>query len=246
MQVSQNFLQVTFSIVSHGQGELIRYLLADIDAMYNKPSEIIITLNVPENEQFIEQYKHLNLRIIRNKIPRGFGSNHNSASKLSTANYFAIINPDIRLSADSRISLMIDFLEDSKIGAIGPAVYSSSGRLEDSARFFPTVISLLRRKFISGKSNDYKFSKCPLPVDWLAGMFIIFNKFYFNQLGGFDEKYFMYCEDIDICKRFKDANYIVILDPRVSVIHNAQRESSRSVKYFFWHIKSLCRYLFLS
>ena len=246
MQVPQTFLQVTFSIVSHGQGQMIKHLLTDIDAMYEKPSEIIITLNLPENEHFIDEYRHLNLRIIRNLSPKGFGENHNFACKLSTTNFFTIINPDIRLIPNFKISLMINFLGDSRIAAIGPAVYASNGTLEDSARFFPTVINLLRRKIFSGKSNDYKLSTFPLPVDWLAGMFIIFNKSYFNQLGGFDENYFMYCEDVDICKRFKEANYLVILDSRVSVIHDAQRESRRNFKYLFWHVKSLCRYLFLS
>lgn len=233
---------ISFSIVSHGQGQLVNQLLYDISNLQDIPQEIILTLNIPEDEGFLKRYSHLNITIVRNSESKGFGCNHNYAFQISTADYFAIINPDIRIPPSFQIMPMLNYLCNRQVAAIAPTVYSVSGELEDSARVFPTIFKIASRVIGFNKGPDYITCSNPIEVDWVAGMFVVFTSNKFLEVSGFDEKYFMYCEDIDICQRFKNLNYKIVLDCRASVIHDAQRTSRRKLKYFFWHIKSLFRY----
>lgn len=239
-----NFSPTTYSIVSHGQGRLVNQLLYDINNLQEQPLEIILTLNIPEDEEYLRNYSNLKIKIIRNSEPKGFGSNHNFAFQLSNTDYFVIINPDIRIPVSFQIKPMLDYLSNEQVAAIAPAVYSASGGLEDSARVFPTILKIAFRVMGFNSAADYEFCSSPIDVDWVAGMFIIFNKIQFAEVSGFDESYFMYCEDIDICQRLRKLNYKIVLDYRYSVIHDAQRTSRRNIKYLFWHMKSLFRYFF--
>ena len=76
-------------------------------------------------------------------------------------------------------------------------------------------------------------------------MFLLFPRASFEALGGFDQRYHLYCEDVDICARVRLQGHDVVLCPRAKVIHHAQRSSHGSFKYFRWHLTSIAR-LFLS
>lgn len=233
---------ITLSVVSHGQGQFILNLLKDITQGLDVTYEIILTLNIPEDEYFLKEYASLPLNVIRNISIKGFGANHNAAYAQSRGKCFAIVNPDIRFQ-----SLLLDPLLKTiaieGVGACGPAVYSSDEKLEDSARNFPTVWSFFKRKFLRTKSPDYVWQQTPIQVDWLAGMFVVFNREAFEKIGGFDERYFMYLEDTDICRRLSLAGWRVLLQPSSKVIHDAQRSSRRSLQHLFWHLGSAFRFL---
>jgi hypothetical protein len=80
-------------------------------------------------------------------------------------------------------------------------------------------------------------------VDWVAGMFMLFAKKTFERLNGFNERYFLYYEDVDICARLNLAGLKVMVNPAARVVHYAQHSSHRSLKYLRWHISSLYRFL---
>ncbi len=75
-------------------------------------------------------------------------------------------------------------------------------------------------------------------------MFMLFRADTYRQLSGFDEHYFLYYEDVDLCRRLRQAGYEVVLVPQASVVHFAQRQSRRSPRHFLWHAASLGRFLF--
>ena len=237
------FPELSLSVVSHGQGELVRNLLRDIAKGIDVTYEIILTLNIPEDESFIREWPTLPLSVIRNASIKGFGSNHNAAFTRARGKCFAIVNPDIRAQSFS-LRPLLDILTVSDVGACGPAVYSSDMSQEDSARHFPTLSTFFKRKFFHARGLDYVGHETAIQVDWLAGMFIIFDRDAFSKVGGFDERYFMYLEDTDICRRLGLAGWRVVLQPSSKVIHDAQRFSRRSVKHLFWHLRSA--FLFLT
>ena len=81
-------------------------------------------------------------------------------------------------------------------------------------------------------------------MDWIAGMFMIIPRAVFSEVGGFDhERFFMYYEDVDICRRVRNLGYEIVYDPSQSVIHDAQRASRRSFQHMKWHLTSMFRYL---
>ncbi len=243
IQISKSFTPIiTLSIVSHGQGQLIKNLLRDIAQGIDISYEIILTLNIPEDESFLREYDTLPLHIIRNVSVKGFGANHNAAFAQSHGKCFAIVNPDIR-SQSLSLRPLLETLAIEGVGACGPAVYSSDENLEDSARRFPTLWRFFKRKVSRTRSSDYVWQKTAIQVDWLAGMFIVFNRNAYTQVGGFDERYFMYLEDTDICRRLSLAGWCVLLQPSSKVIHDAQRSSRRNLQHLFWHLCSALRFL---
>lgn len=242
-------IQITFSIVSHGQGDLIVNLLRDIRQSRISQYEIILTLNLHEDEGYINEFSDLPIKVIRNNEIKGFGANHNSAFDVSAGSYFIVVNPDIRL-IDFDISPVLEFFESgSSVGACAPVVVSSKRTIEDSVRYYPTTLLLIkriiRRLLKLNNAPDYVWTDSPIKVDWAAGMFVIFKREAFKSVKGFDERYFMYYEDADICKRMKHKGWNVFLHPKFTVIHDAQRASWKSLRHLKWHVSSILRVLFV-
>lgn len=234
---------VCLSIVSHGQGRLISSLLGDLLVLRERIAEVVVTLNIPEDEAFLADFQdRLPLRVLHNAAPQGFGANHNCAFAVSTAPFFVVVNPDIRLR-DFELDTLLDMAVQPGTGVAAPIVYASNGRLQDSARRFPTVAGLVRRKFCGRKGPDYVLGREPIPVDWVAGMFMVFRREVYTSVDGFDDRYFMYFEDVDLCRRLHRVGLRVTVVPQARVIHDAQRASRRKLKYFLWHLSSAFRYL---
>jgi N-acetylglucosaminyl-diphospho-decaprenol L-rhamnosyltransferase len=234
---------VSISVVSHGQGVLVAELLGDLArAGCDVSTEILLTLNLPEDESFLGPASDLPLRLIRNAEPKGFGANHNAAFRQARGRYFLVLNPDIRLQS-LQLASMLDTLGRKDAAVCAPAVYSPDGSPEDNVRFFPTFGRLVRKAIRGRREADYTWNDQPLEVDWAAGMFMLFRHESFAAVNGFDERYFMYYEDADICGRLRLAGWSVWLDPGVAVVHAARRQSHRSFRYLRWHAMSMIRFL---
>lgn len=235
--------RTTLSIVSHGQGRLIRPLLSDIDRHCGDDVEIVVVLNLPEDEGFLQACGTRPLTVVRNTERKGFGANHNAAFKASSGRHFVVVNPDIRFERDP-LPPLLEALNDPRVGAAAPVVLNPGGGLEVSARPFPTVLSLAvkalgRRdpKPVGVRAGEQ------IVVDWVAGMFVAFRADTFEALGGFDEAFFMYYEDVDLCARLGRAGLKVVCHAGSAVTHDARRTSHRNLRYLSWHLRSAARFL---
>ncbi|TXI21818.1 MAG: glycosyltransferase family 2 protein [Roseateles sp.] len=232
---------LSLSIVSHGQSALIAPLLEDLRRLALPDIEVVLTVNIPEDEM---PFKDLPFpsRIIRNAAPQGFGANHNAAFAASSGRFFVVVNPDIRLPSLD-VARLLALMEDPTVGAVAPVVLNGAGGVEDSVRRFPTIADLARRVLLKQRIPGYQWETQPIDVDWTAGMFVVFKREAFVAVQGFDHRrFFMYFEDVDICRRLRHAGWRVVLQPAVSVIHDAQRASHRSAKHLRWHVTSAARY----
>jgi N-acetylglucosaminyl-diphospho-decaprenol L-rhamnosyltransferase len=155
-------------------------------------------------------------------------------------NAFCVLNPDIRLKADP-FPVLHECLEALKAGVVAPLIVNPKGRIADSSRRTITPFRIVKRVFRLKKGLDYEIGAAPIAPDWVAGMFLMFSSRVFAEIGGFDERYYMYCEDADICARLGEIGRGVWLIPSVKVIHDACRQSHCDPKYFWWHINSLAR-----
>lgn len=235
------FPTVTFSIVSHGHGGMVVDLLNDLELVDEIDFEVILTLNISEENIFFPADFSFPLRIVNNVRPRGFAQNQNTAFNFSKSPFFCVLNPDVRLHSGS-LTYLISAFSNEAVGAVGPLVLSPTLKVEDSARIFPTVLGLAVRFIFNRRASDYDMGSSAFEVDWLAGMFVVFRRSAFIDVSGFDERFFMYLEDADICRRLLASNFSTFLVPEVKVIHAAQRASKKSMRHFIWHLRSAIHY----
>lgn len=235
---------LSISIVSHLQGELIRPLLLQLASWRGCQVELLLTLNLPEDEGFIDAAAGLPVRVLRNLAPRGFGANHNRAFEVARGELFLVLNPDIRADGLD-FSLLLDALHQPGCGVVGAGIVDVEGHPTDSPRRFPTIARLARRLMTGVRTPEYGSLQAAVPVEWVGGMFMLFRREVYRALGGFDERFFMYMEDVDICRRLRDRGLQVVFQPEVAVVHEARRQNRRSARHMRWHLLSLSRYLML-
>lgn len=232
---------LSLSIVSHQHGALVHELLRDVERCREKV-EVLLTINVAESLPFQPDSFGFPVKLIVNPLPRGFGANHNAAFRQSSGGYFCVLNPDIRFDADPFPALR-RALDNETIGVAAPVVLSPAGEIEDSARKYPTLLSVARKAFARSPTLDYAIGEEPFSPDWVAGMFMLFRRDVFARAGGFDERYFLYYEDVDLCRRLRGLGYHVQLVPAARAVHDARRHSHANFRHLAWHMASLLRYL---
>lgn len=236
--------RVSISIVSHGHGRLIAELLGDLERHSDTEFEVLLTLNIPENLAFSGAEFRFPLHIKENPSPKGFGANHNAAFQRARYGHFCVLNPDIRMPDDPFPELMRRF-HVGIAGVVAPLVRDPDGHIETSARRFPTPAVILRKALFGPEPLDYTVGDPDSMPDWVGGMFMLFTRDAFARVGGFDERYHLYYEDVDLCARLRLAGREIVFCPTVEVIHAARRESHRNLRFFAWHVESMLRF-FLS
>lgn len=230
---------IAMSVVSHRQGAMVVDLLRDV-ARFSPDVEVLLTCNVPEKE--IEPVEGVHsLRQFQNSAAQGFAANHNAAFRHCESPFLCVANPDVRL-LDDPFPELLACMDDPKVGLVAPRVIDPTGNPEDSARYFPTPANLAAKLFHLGEGRYPVAGEAPMAVEWAAGMFMLFRAEAFRDLGGFDEGFFLYYEDVDICARLWKAGWKVMLHPGVSVVHAAQRTSRKNPRYMAWHLSSMARY----
>lgn len=233
--------RATLSVVSHGQGDLVTRLLSDLLRQTAvERLEIVVTLNLADEVIDLEPFRALNLTVIRNREPAGFGRNHNRAlARVETA-WVLIVNPDIRIEDVSVIERLLARAPDDELGLCAPLVFNSQGQREDSIRRNIDFFSIARR-VVSRKNEIIDPDADPDRFFWVAGMFMSLPSRAWHEVGGFDERYFLYCEDYDLCARLASKGYRIEVDRTLAVVHDARRASRKSLRYLRMHVLSLLR-----
>ena len=235
---------VAISIVSHNQLYLVIDLLRDIEKVLivQPHDEIILTINSNEDLSGLDSFTSLPVRVIKNLCQRGFGQNHNTAFSTSSSDLFLVLNPDVRNPVlDDKV--FQGLIDKKSIGIWAPKVVSPNGLVEESARLYPTpyrIIAKTFRLFLCREEKDMKLNN--IQVEWVAGVYMLMRRDVFENVGGFDERYYMYVEDADLCRRVTSLDYHIVYDPKYQIVHAAQRNSRRSLRYFFWHVLSYMRF----
>lgn len=170
------------------------------------------------------------VHLIANQQNLGFAAANNQAFRLASGNYFLILNPDayIRKGALDRAVAFMEKTPDC--GLCGGKIISPEGNLEPSARRFPSPLSkLLTLSGLSGKFsgspilNRHEFGGFlhdkPREVDWVPGTFTIIRKEMLDKIGLFDERFFIYYEETDLCLRARKAGWKVYFIPDAEVMH---------------------------
>lgn len=238
---------ICLSIVSHGQRDLAARLLGCIAADRSpRVTRIVYTRNLPEPDLPADLSAIPGLEVIDNPRPRGFGANHNQAFGRCAEPYFCVLNPDLEWRGDPFAGL-VSCLEGTDadpdparrgdappMGLVAPLVKSPSGRIEATARTLYTPTEVISQKLDPRNVGA--------SAHWLAGMFLLFRADAYRTIGGFDERYFLYIEDVDISTRLRLAGWSLRQCARVEVVHDARNHSHHSLRYAGWHAQGMLRY----
>lgn len=166
-----------------------------------------------------------------NTAPAGFGANHNRAFEHCRSEFFCVLNPDIEVASPELWQNLVREASAPGIGLAYPRVLNLDGTLQDNEREAVTPAALLRRHLLKRESAR---------VDWISAAFWLVPSSVYRRLGGFDERFFMYCEDVDFCLRLRLEGW-TLRRADATVVHDASRNSRRQLRHFAWHVRSLLR-----
>lgn len=207
--------------------------------------EIIIVNNYLGDAQLYKLADADNIvRIIESSSNLGFAKANNIGLREAKGKYILFLNPDTIMLSD--INALLVLLEtDDKIGLIGPLVKNCDLTLLPSCGEYPTIKNWLSSNlFLNKLFPKVKFwGNLPMgyfkyrgieEVDWISGAFMLGRKDMIDRIGGFDESFFMFCEDVDICWRINKAGYKIIFYDQASIIHlvghSAKKRSAAKAK----------------
>ena len=201
------------------------------------------------------------IKFVMNGRNMGYGAANNQGIGQSQGKYIVIMNPDTSASKDIFIKLF-DFMENNpRVGVAGPKQFNLDQTVQETCFRWPGLLTPLYRRTPLGKIGfakrnldrflykDYNKDKIG-EVDWLLGSFLFCRAEALRQVGAFDERFFIYFEDIDLCRRFWGGGWQVIYNPDAVITHNHARQSARTPWYKFFksiaawhHLASWVKYL---
>lgn len=246
---------LTISIVAYKNYEDIMHAVESIekhtDASINKYLYIIDNSCYEEKKKqefirFLKQWK--DIVYIDTGDNLGFGKGHNYVLDRLDSKYHAIVNPDIILLEDS-FKKIIEFMNRTQAGMVVPKLVDEEGVMIKAYRREVTVGDMFIRYFCPGMFQKRKSYHTMDEMDYTVtfdvpfaqGSFLVVETNLLKQLKGFDERYFMYMEDADLCKRVNEVSSIKYF-PDTTVVHKWERMSHKSKQLFAIHLKSMYLY----
>lgn len=213
---------------------------------------VILKSNTPATRELQTYCSNNNITLVQGNRTKGFGANNNeifhyAQNRLGMGNndHFLVLNPDIEVDSFTVNHLLRSAKEsDSSISTINLYRDKNFSIYDNSIRHFPTALAPIKTLLKINRSDYYDKDNItnPTPIEWAAGSFLLFKYEVFNQLGGFNEKYFMYFEDVDICKRAQELGYSIYYFPQYKAVHlaafsNRKPFSFHAIYYFISYIK---------
>jgi N-acetylglucosaminyl-diphospho-decaprenol L-rhamnosyltransferase len=242
-------VNVAAVVVSHGHASDLERLLP---ALAPQVDELVIVANVPGSVPVSIG----EARIIANAEPLGFGANVNLGTNATTAELVVSVNPDA-VPRSGAVQALREFMaEHERAGIAGPAMYYPSGELQPSRRSFPTVAgTVVRRTPLRSLFDPYKHQRRhynlgeaptePVAADWMLAGFLMYRRAMLEQLGGYDEGFFLYGEDIDLCYRAAKAGWERWYVPAAEVDHEHQAVTDTQLltRATLWHWRGIARFV---
>ena len=234
-QYADNAGNLVVSMVSHGHAAHVTSLLYQLaDWSGACVARVVLTLNVPELDMppaAPEGGWPFVLDIIRNPQPLGFGANHNQALASAQETFVCVLNPDVVLLPEQGdvLDALCRVAQTPGAGIAFPVQVDAAGGLQDSQRELPAPVSLLRRRLLGRVEQR---------TDWVNAACIVLPTQVWRAVEGFDERFFMYCEDVDLSLRVQLAGWRLVAAP-VRIVHAGQRASGRQWMHLKWHLQSL-------
>ena len=242
-------MSVAVVVVTHGPEPELRRCLA---ALGPQVDELVVVANVPGEPVRLAA----GVRLIENAHPLGFAANANRGIAATRAPFVVLANPDTQ-AEQGAVKLLHDFAATHpRCGIVGPQLRYPDGRWQPSRRRFPTVSgTLVRRTPLRTLFRPFERQRAhyvlderptePAEADWLLGAFLLLRREMLDELGGFDEGFRLYGEDIDLCYRAAKAGWERWYVPQAVVVHDYRAVIDRRLltRRTLWHWRGILRFV---
>jgi len=248
-------MKLSIVIVSYNSCHFLKNCIPSIESSsLSKDTEVIVVDNASKDDTVgFLRANFPSVKIITNKANLGFGQANNIGAAAAKGEYLLFLNPDTVLNTGS-LKDLVEFIDGHPAaGAVGPKLLYPDGSLQFSCRKDYTVrVILILRTFMkyfmserAARENlmiDWDHASVK-KVDWLLAACLIIRNDVFSKIGGYDTRYKLYFEDVDLCKRLIKAGYVNFYCPKSVVTHYHQRDSANGFsKKTVWHIQSAIKY----
>ena len=224
---------ITVSLVSHGHESFLARLLPQLRQWHDgQIARLVIVHNLPAHDLVSAAADWpFDVVEIHNPQPLGFGANHNQAFRRCETDWFCVLNPDIEFTGPGVWTALLAEGRLDPPTCVYPRLLNPDGSVQDNERAVVTPWSLWRRHALRLKEAQ---------LDWVSAAFWLLPAHGYRALGGFDERFTMYCEDTDFCLRWRLAGGVLRRAP-VALLHPASRSSRSNLRHLGWHLSSLLR-----
>lgn len=180
------------------------------------------------------------IKLIKSDTNLGFAGGNNLGAKSAGGQYLFFLNSDTILNENIFPKIKKIFIEDEKVAIISPKLMNMDGSVQaKSYGPFPSLKYLLYKNIFSKTDNNF-----PKIIDWVSGAALFIKKDVFNLIGGWDEHFFLYLEDVDLCWMAHDVGYKVLIDNNSQIIHlqgQSLNKNTKKQEYYYASQKYLFR-----
>jgi N-acetylglucosaminyl-diphospho-decaprenol L-rhamnosyltransferase len=207
------------------------HLLDCVASLRGESIEDVVVVDNGSSDGSIEALRSADpqARIVQPMRNLGYGGGANAGARHAEHDLLLVCNPDLVLHHGSLEPLVADALANPDVAVVGPRIFSSDGTVYPSARSFPSLGEAVGHAFVGLVSEENRWTRrykrplagetATLETDWVSGACFLVRRDAFSSVGGFDEAYFMYVEDVDLCWRLHRAGWRVLHEPASLVTH---------------------------
>jgi len=211
-------MKFSIIVVNYKTKNLTENCINSIFTFFKNDFEVILVDNNSSDGsiEYLERNFKDKIKIIKNNKNKGFGVANNIGVKIAKGECLFFLNSDTIIKNDFLFSVDSLFNKDKKIGIISPELILKNGNRQNYAYGkFPKILNIIFNKIKNREKNKNNI----IETDWVSGASLIIRKKIFNSVNGFDKNFFMYFEDIDLCKRVKELGYKIIVNLNFKIIH---------------------------
>ncbi|RLC60970.1 MAG: glycosyltransferase family 2 protein [Chloroflexota bacterium] len=234
-------IDLSIVIVNWNVRDLLRRCLHSIPNLQSSPSGEVIVVDNASTDGSVEMVRaeFPGVHLIANADNRGFPAANNQGIAVAQGRYVLLLNPDTEVVGDA-LATMVAFADaHPDVGIVGPQLLNPDGSVQSSRRRFPTLATaffestwlqgyaprrLLERYYVLDRPDD-----AVQDVDWVTGAAVMARREAIEQVGLLDEGFFMYSEELDWCRRFREAGWRVVYLPAAQIVHHVGKSSEQVV-----------------
>lgn len=216
-------MKASIIIVSYNSEDFIEKCISSVIKNTNNDTEIVVLDNASTDQTFKILEKFVpQIKLLKSEINLGFGQGMNKAIDSALGEYLFLLNPDTEVHQSFIDRVVAFYQSDENIGLVGVKTILPDGEIQKTVKKEPTLFGAFA-EFILGVKNSYseyvpKGDK-PKEVEVIYGAAVLIKRDLFKNVGGFSDKYFMYYEDVDLCRKIRKAGKKIYYYPQVAIVH---------------------------